>query len=392
MLGDPRFTAFAALSSEMYFTLDEADPLPPRIAAFIEKTQMRGEVAAAIFGLATQGLDIEDEALLTLRTEWQRLVDEYVAGLEGVHARRLGEFRRRVLNPFRRFARKQLSAAAVDRLRGRLSTRNVHLAGLATTFFDYALLADAFRRAPIAEIEQVSGARQRFYVVPMPGGRRKQLMYDLTARIVDADELPVNLVMVSTWARTGWNVLRPNVLIDATATRDVTAWQQLRGRAMRAPATWTNDCYRLLSGLRGDGLDGLGDHVPDELADDLAAARAAAPDTDGEGLAIGLILGRNKVTHIYELVKALGSARQVEFDRTAKTWGRREPIARKHAHESSVDPFTGALATGVAHAPLLYADDPRTDLPDELATRVSGVIDGLDPTIVRGWLKAADRS
>ena len=226
----------------------------------------------------------------------------------------------------------------------------------------------------------------------MPGGRRKQLMYDLTARIVDADELPVNLVMVSTWARTGWNVLRPNVLIDATATRDVTAWQQLRGRAMRAPATWTNDCYRLLSGLRGDGLDGLGDQVPDELADDLAAARAAAPDTDGEGLAIGLILGRNKVTHIYELVKALGSARQVEFDRTAKTWGRREPIARKHAHESSVDPFTGALATGVAHAPLLYADDPRTDLPDELATRVSGVIDGLDPTIVRGWLEAADRS
>jgi hypothetical protein len=281
-----------------------------------------------------------------------------------------------------------MDPARLDRLRGRLSTRNPHLAGLVTTFFDYALLADAFRRAPIAEIEQVSGARQRFFVVPMPGGRRKQLMYDLTARIVDADDLPVNLVMVSTWARTGWNVLRPNVLIDATATRDVTAWQQLRGRAMRAPSTWTNGCYRLLSGLRGDGL---GDDVPDELADDFAAARAAAPTEDGDGLAIGLVLGRNKVTHIYELVKAIGGARQVEFDRPSRTWGRREPIARKHAHESSVDPFSGRLAAGVAHAPLIYATDPRTDLPTELGERVASVIDGLDPTVVRGWLEAADR-
>ena len=53
------------------------------------------------------------------------------------------------------------------------------------------------------------------------------------------------------------------MLIDATATRDVTAWQQLRGRAMRAPATWTNDCYRVLVGLRGEGL---GNDVPAALA------------------------------------------------------------------------------------------------------------------------------
>jgi hypothetical protein len=351
---------------------------------------MRGEIAAAIFALATQGLDVDEGTLDALRREWQRLVNDYVNGLVGVRARRLGEFRRRVINPFRRFARGRLDATSLDRLRGRLSTRNPHLAGLVTTFFDYALIADAFRRAPIGEIEQVSGATQRFFVVPMPAGRRKQLMYDLTARIVDADDLPVNLVMVSTWARTGWNVLRPNVLIDATATRDVTAWQQLRGRAMRAPSTWTNDCYRLLSGLRGDGL---GDEVPAELADDLAAARAAAPsdDRDGDGLAIGLVLGRNKVTHIYELVKAIGGARQVEFDRGTRTWGRREPIARKHAHESSVDPFSGRLAVGVAHAPLVYATDPRSDLPGELGQRVAAVIEGLDPTVVRGWLEAADR-
>jgi hypothetical protein len=349
---------------------------------------MRGEIAAAIFALATQGLDIDDGTIHQLRAEWQRLVDDYVGGLVGVRARRTGEVRRRVLTPFRRFARSRLGDTANERLHGRLSTRSPHLTGLVTTFFDYALIAEGFRRAPIGEIEQVSGARQRFYVVPMPGGRRKQLMYDLTARIVDADELPVNLVMVSTWARTGWNVLRPNVLIDATATRDVTAWQQLRGRAMRAPATWTNDCYRLLVGLRGDEIK---DGVPADLLDDLAAARTSAPSPDGDGLAVGLILARNKVTHIYELVKAIGGARQVEFDRTTRAWGRREAIARKHAHESSVDPFEGVLATGVAHAPLLYASDPRTDLPDALAGRVASVINGLDPVVVRGWLTAADR-
>ena len=156
---------------------------------------------------------------------------------------------------------------------------------------------------------------------------------------------------------------------------------------MRAPATWTNDCYRLLVGLRGDELR---ESVPEDLAEHMAAARGAAPSTDGDGLAVGLVLARNKVTHIYELVKAIGGARQVEFDRGTRTWGRREPIARKHAHEVSVDPFVGRLATGVAHAPLLYAADPRTDLPDELAARVGAVIDGLDPTVVRGWLAAAD--
>jgi hypothetical protein len=156
---------------------------------------------------------------------------------------------------------------------------------------------------------------------------------------------------------------------------------------MRAPATWTNDCYRLLVGLRGDGL---GDDVPDELAGHLAAARASAPASADDGLAIGLVLARNKVTHIFELVKAIGSARQVEFDRASGTWGRRETIARKHAHETSVDPFAGALATGVAHAPLLYASDPRTDLPDELASRVGTVISDLDPSVIRGWLTAAD--
>jgi hypothetical protein len=233
-------------------------------------------------------------------------------------------------------------------------------------------------------------------------------MYDLTARIVDADDLPVNLVIVSTWARTGWNVIKPNLLIDATATRDVTAWQQLRGRAMRALRTWTNDCYRLLVLMRGDErLDGkvaaevLPDltrpaqglrTIPDELRERLLSPTPDGLSTEERTqVALGLMLGRNKVTHIYELVKAAGSGRQVEYVRAQRAWRRREPIARKHAYESAVDPFGGGVVRGVGHAPLVVAEDPRTDLPAALGQRVAEAIDGLDPKIVSGWLSAADR-
>jgi len=238
----------------------------------------------------------------------------------------------------------------------------------------------------------------------MPAGRRKQLMYDLTARIVDADGLGVNLVIVSTWARTGWNVLKPNVLIDATATRDVTAWQQLRGRAMRALRSWTNDCYRLLLVLASEspsedsaelatrilgGIDGL----PPELE----ALRRRALDhgvpslswDERQHLRIGVILGHNKVTHIYELVKAFGSTRQVEYDRTVREWRRREAIERKHAYEHAVDIRSGAVVRGVAHAPLVYQSDPRTDLPEDLGATVTETIRDRDVAIVNGWLEAS---
>jgi hypothetical protein len=49
------------------------------------------------------------------------------------------------------------------------------------------------------EAEQIDG---RFAVMRMPSGDQKQLTYDLTARIVDTGELPVNTIIVSTWART----------------------------------------------------------------------------------------------------------------------------------------------------------------------------------------------
>jgi DNA-binding transcriptional ArsR family regulator len=405
LLGDRRFTVLAALSSEMYMTLDADDPLPVRVAAFIESELMRGEVAGAIFRLATQALELEPEVAERVRRTFDSLVAEYVTALAGARAQRPGEFRRKVLRPLQRGVRPHLSPSAVARFRSRLLPGNVHLTGLITTFFDYATLAAEFRTANVAEIEQVSGARQSFYVVRMPAGRRKQLMYDLTARIVDANALGVNLVIVSTWARTGWNVLKPNLLIDATATRDITAWQQLRGRAMRALRTWTNDCYRLLLVLGGDSVDessaALADRalggiegLPSELEDLRRRALADGVQSlsfdERQALRIAVVLGRNKVTHIYELVKAFGSTRQVEYDRPSRAWRRREAIERKHAYEHAVDIRSGEVVRGVQHAPLLYAADPRTDLPDALRDAVAETIRNRDPAIVNGWMRASE--
>ena len=407
LLGDERFTVLAALSSEMYMTRNADDPLPARIAAFIESELMRGEVAGAIFRLATQGLELDSQVAEGPRATFDKLVAEYVAALAGARAQRPGEFRRKVLRPLQRAVRPHLSSSAFARLRSRLLPGNVHLGGLITTFFDYATLAADFRTAHVAEIEQVSGARQSFYVVRMPAGRRKQLMYDLTACIVDAEGLGVNLVIVSTWARTGWNVLKPNVLIDATATRDVTAWQQLRGRAMRALRSWTNDCYRTLLVLASDSpdaaaaelaarilgaIDGLGGDLEDLRRRAVEDGLQSLSAEERQSLRIGVILGRNKVTHIYELVKAFGSTRQVEYDRKLREWRRREAIERKHAYEHAVDIRSGAVASGVQHAPLVYQSDPRTDLPEALRASVAATIENRDAAIVDGWLAASARA
>jgi superfamily II DNA or RNA helicase len=425
-LGDPRFTVMAALSSELYLTHDESDPLPPRLAEFVETELLKGELADAIFGLATQGLQIEDKDLDILRSRFLSRIDAYIPQLSKIRRPRLGEFSRKVLATMRRFARSKRLGQDGARLRARLTVRNVHLARLIETFFDYAALADGFRRARVAELEQASGAVQKFFVVPMPGGRRKTLMYDLTSRIVDAESLPINLIIVSTWARTGWNVISPNLLIDATATRDVTAWQQLQGRAMRALSTWTNDCYRLIRILTetelvagtddgalteelaaevqqaveaaqsdlvlDDNLQELLDSVvsPEQQERIAAAGLASFGASERQSLAVDLLLSRNKVTHVYEMVKAYGSTTQVGFHRPTKTWRRRKPIADKHRRAEAVNPLTGELLQGVAYTPLIYASDPRKDRPVVLAEKLVELLKDRDPLIVAGWMRGSD--
>jgi hypothetical protein len=44
----------------------------------------------------------------------------------------------------------------------------------------------------------------------------------------------------------------------------------------------------------------------------------------------------------------------------------------------------------VEHAPLLYRDEPRADLPADMQARVTDVIAGLDDTVVAGWLRGRE--
>lgn len=422
LLGDPRFTPYAVLSGEQYLPYAEEDPLPPRIARFVEQTLMRGEVAGAMFDLVFQGLDLPDELNRDLHARWDAAVESYVAELGDVRSPRPGEFSRRVLRGLRRHIRDLKLGLAGERLLARMDLRNIHFADLVGAFFDYAIIARYYRHPQVAELEQVSGARQKFFVIPMSSGNRKLLMYDLTARIVDADALPINIVVVSTWARTGWNVIAPNVLIDATATRDVTAWQQLRGRAIRARRTWTNDCYRLIMALIGSQIQGMADQdaLPADVDEVLAqvawqpgenvldakltalldtvapAATRARIQADGlsslsaderRTIAIALMRRYNKVTHIFELVKAYGATTQVEYNRPARRWQRREGIAAKHEYEVAVNPFDGQKLSGDGHAPLVYAEDPRADIPAALEEHLRQAIDGADDRIVGGWMQ-----
>ncbi|HVB22252.1 MAG TPA: DEAD/DEAH box helicase family protein [Ktedonobacteraceae bacterium] len=433
MLGDKRFTPMAVLSSEMYLAYDEIDPLPARIAAFIKRAIMLGELSDALFGLTTGGLGLTEKQLAQLRNIFDGFLARYVDTLVKVGVRRLGEFSRKVLSPFRRAVRKAHLGDTQEKLLARLSIKHYHVRNCVATFFDYALIADAFEHAHVAELAQVSGVRQRFFVVKMAQGERKPLMYDLTARIVDAEDLPVNMIIVSPWARTGWNVIKPNVLIDATATRDVTAWQQLRGRAMRATGSWTNECYRLVLLLMGSHLHVSHDAVgmPEDIAAALAEFREKSStvevldkavqailreahqrvrqhDQSGydtlaakieqgamseftlserEQLVAELMLARNKVTHIYELVKAYGSTNQVHYDRTTSRWLRTESISSKHALEYAVNPLSGKYSSGPGHAPMVYAGDPRKDVPSASQARLSATLDNCDPRIVKGWLE-----
>lgn len=424
MLGDQRFTALAALSNEMYLTYHETNPLPPQIAQFIHTTFLQGEIAQAIFDLSIQGLDIPEELRTETHQLFQQLTADYLPKLNHIRTPRLREFDRLVLSPIRRKIRRAQLKTTGERWLARLHRKNIHLAELLRTFYDYAILAEKFRHAKISQLEQVSGAYQNFFVVPMPSNpERKQLMYDLTSRMVDAENLPLNLVIVSNWARTGWNVIKPNLLIDATATRDVTAWQQLRGRAIRALRSWTNNCYRLMGLLLGDRLDEFSQRT--DLPEDVARAfekftqfsqqnlildqhlrllleeimptslkdkleqfgLEGLTSLQKQELAIALMEKRNKVTHIYELVKASGSTSQVEYNRPEKLWQRKEAIALKHQYELAVHPFTGEKLAGVAHAPLIYAQDPRHDLPAHLQKTLSQKIKDCDPTIITGWLQ-----
>jgi superfamily II DNA or RNA helicase len=431
MLGDERFTPMAVLSGEIYLPRVEDAPLTGVIAEFIRQDIMLGELSEILLELGTVGLDLPTDTLDSVR----RSLGDTLARFLSTVTSRSGQqpaFNRTVLSPLRASIRR--SALAVDQARraaARLNLRQYYVRNWLRTFLDYADIAGRFEHAVTARLEQVGGRQRAFEVVRMPEGERKQMMYDLTARIVDAERLPIDMVIVSTWARTGWNVVAPNVLIDATATRDPVAWQQLRGRAMRAQRSWSNACYQLTLMLLGSsslGIEDL-DDLPEDVAETLAALTAgqvherSLSETDREllhaahqmvrkdaderllsiiehgsledlsrdereRLAVGLLLARNKVTHIYELVKASGSTRQIRFDRESRRWTRSIAVAMKHGAEYAVSPLDGSYGAGPRHAPLVYANDPRRDPPSMLRQRLENVLAAADERIVAAWLRA----
>lgn len=408
LLGVPGLVPIAALSSEIYLPHDPVAPLSSAIASYVRGQVAVDEQGAALLAMLTQGLELEPRRLARLRSEVAELLTAAIAPdapRESVT--------RLVVMPLRRIVREYFRPGEQrERLLARLSTRQYHLRQWSRTFKACREIALRFERAAVSEVQRADGSVHSVAVIRMPSGDQKQLTYDLTARIVDSDQLPVNTIVVSTWARTGWNVIKPNVLIDATATRDVTAWQQLRGRSMRAMRTWNNDCYRLvllLLGTRpiGDGSDGISPDLDEHdgaVARDLdeameAVLRSAHIPLPANGYRITeldperrrqivtqLMLERNKVTHIYELVKAYGSTMQIRYNRGEKRWDRIEALVQKHAREHAVNLFDGVYCAGEGHAPMVYAGDPRRDVPSALSKHLTETLQDRDATIIGGWL------
>ena len=430
ILGDSNLIPIAALGSEIYLPDGGTDDLINGVSTYIEHSLMKREVGAAMADLLVADLGLSDYAVRRFHSEWDKAIDAYLDIVKKGATRGGHLFSINVLRRVRREFGHQRSGIGKEeaaRLRRRLNLRNNNLRSLFTTFADYESLADRWSHARTAQLRQASGLVRSFKVIRMPAGRRKQLMYDLVSRLVDAPEVPFNMVIVSQWARTGWNVLRPNVLIDATATRDITAWQQLRGRAMRALPTWMNDCYYAQASmldLDDEDEAWAAQHPPDVLSSHRAIASQRNKDEDVGGgpikkllsvlepaekaqlqtqgpgafhpasrisVAVRLMRKYNKVTHIYELLKATGSEVHMTLDRASGRWIRKDALARKHDHELAPALDALAIVEGSAHAPIIYARDPRTDSPTEVTVAIRSAIDGKDPMIIETWLRATSQ-
>jgi len=395
----------AALSNEMYVPDDPTNPLHDVVAEWIFRRVVAGEQGRSLADLLVAAARLNDQESSVFRTAFQPIFDAYVERLRDPVTRTLGAFEGSLLRPLRAHIRAG-EAATAARLLPWLSTDQHHLRSSIRAILDYAWVAHAFRTARSIEIACGDGSIHRARVVPVGSGTRRQRFLDLTARLVDADDLPIDVVIVSSWARTGWNVLTPNVLIDATATRDLTAWQQLRGRAMRPRPGWSDEAQSEVRRLLGRDPDEAnqagGSNAPARATSGLEAlllhrdgqpvvSPSPVAETRRVARAISIMLTQNKVTHIYELVRARGSEPQVRYVARSHSWERIEAIAEKHRHQECVRASDGALLAGPEHAPLIVASDPRHDRPDAFQARLEEELAGADERIVRGWITAASK-
>lgn len=375
LLGDPSIIPMAALSTAAYLPDLKDDPLHVRVAGWIRRKVIFEELGSAVFSLATADSGLTVERLAVLREGFETIFDRYVRSLDQPAPLGLQQFTAAVLQPYRAWLHASQPGEGVKRVLAWMAADRAHLRSLIDAIFDYTRIAWMFQGAIAADIVQADGKQRGLRVIPLPSGERRQRFYDVIARVVDAQELPVNLVAVSSWARTGWNVIAPNVLIDATATRDATAWQQLRGRAMRPSLTWTAaDQHRLQTIQEGRAENSTENaiHTVEDSATDL-------------------LLERNKVTHVYELLKARGAHDQIQLNKRTRQWERTDAISEKHRHEITVAPHDGRFVSGPEHAPLIVSIDPRKDEPESFRAELEKELARADRRIVRGWLRAAAR-
>jgi hypothetical protein len=322
-------TVVGALPHELYLPL-RSPPLTAHIADHVREVMVGDELANRLVEQLVAGLAVEPDhraALLASAASSLRAV----AQRQDVRA---FDVEHDVIRPLRSIVRAwtgDASVSAVTRysVRARLSPRNLHLRAWIADVLRHLGLATHLASPKVVEVRTAGGARHAVEVVHLPIGAGRQLAHELVARLVDGalGVAPIDVLVVSSWARAGWNVVTPNVLVDATATRDTVAWQQLRGRALRP--------------------------FP------------------------------GKVAHVYELLQGDGRVPQVV--RTANGWQRVPTLAAKHRHELAADLRDGHVRPGAAHAGLVVGADPRTDHPEATREALRRVLTGADDRIRRGW-------
>ncbi|HUU79581.1 MAG TPA: DEAD/DEAH box helicase family protein [candidate division Zixibacteria bacterium] len=433
-----KYNPIAVQSSEMYisFNPELEKPLHVMMADFIRNEIIVDKLTERIFMELIYELPFQEQLSNFIYLSFKDLMEKYAITLRKVFRARYSEFYKNVLDPLSEFIDEMVVIdndfeIAINMLKDRIDDPSIRINNIILKLFDYAIIARKIEYAAKSTLQTASGELQDYYSLRMPSGRQKQLIYDLISDFIDSEELPIQLVFVSSWARTGWDVRTPDILIDATATRDITAWQQLRGRAMRALESWTIDCYRIISILLGKAgtankiieklpfdmqenfqkiqkefapKEEFTPHMIELLQNSIDESKLQSEEkvllksklnlgkvnqlstNERMKLIIYLMLSQNKVAHIFEMVKASGSSKQVELDKKTGIWRRKASIAKKHREEPILPVRGSERRRGKYVAPLIYSQDPTMDTPSEVKATLQNLLNGLDENLLDDWV------
>jgi hypothetical protein len=295
-----------------------------------------------------------------------------------------------------------LPAAARAEITGRLANASTNaLHDPMASVFEWADAARRVRNAKIGTVSGVSEQEHTIAVVPYPDGPVRLKMRDLVARLIDTPSLGIDVAVVADWARTGWNVRRPQVIIEAGGVGAGDTFEQTVGRAQRAPKGWTHDMSELVMGITGfpgfpeELLGGLGPAARKRVAELAAAQEPRAKLTtaqlemlaeawsithDGEGLpawaangrmrglskeqrfelAQAVIFAFGKVTNHITLLKYRDGSGTNDV-RVGEDGDliRKERARAQLRQRSGPDPVSGGFVSGPEQAPIVNPDGSR---------------------------------